>query len=245
MSHSRPPNAVSIPKSLCDCASLCPREICVELSELSDASLKFLAHETNHAFIDKTSFIRNLTGRDISQLEGDDCVRCKRLKVAIVEDDSELASMKSLRKEELTKFTIPKLKGICDYLGVKAKGNKVDIINTIVDCEIAGVDDVSARQKKISSLFQQCAPGDGVCSNMYRAHFSKVDKFNTLFYRIRPSPTQIHELLRIYLDVLSIVCVNAYSLFCVENHRIKKEDKKYLLEEVIGQIIEGFLAQSL
>ena len=120
------------------------------------------------------------------------------------------------------KRKVPELRDECDELGLSGKGKKVEIIDRLIDYHADNVPTFHVVENEVSDLFRPAKEGPGFISDLYSTHFSKIDRFNANFYKVRPRPTRRRDAKRIYVDLLVICVLNVHGIHIA----IKEKNKE-------------------
>jgi hypothetical protein len=174
----------------CGCDTKWPRAEAEELCKLSEPVLTRLAIQMGLTQRSKDAIVEAITQRDMSKPKEDDCALCFQKKRKFVANADDHVTELSKRETELQLLRVADLKDICYKLSLPASGTKPELVARIAAAEILHTGSEREMRLCIQNMFSCVRAGRGVVCDFYKLHFSKVDKFNTLFYRLRPPVTK-------------------------------------------------------
>jgi hypothetical protein len=231
-------NAFSTGSISCACSTKWPRSEAEELNRLSEAALVLLAQRLGIVQRSKAAIIEVITQRDLSKSDEADCSTCFEKKRKFVADSGSYTLELSARQNELQSLRVVELKDLCFKLQVGSSGTKAELVSRIASAEILQTGSEREMKGFIQDQFSCVRSGRGLVCEFYKSHFSKVDKFNSLFYRMRPPVTKKNEMTRMYLDAVFVGVLNAYAMWSTENHKHLKTTTKLQMENVVKVLID-------
>jgi hypothetical protein len=136
--------------------------------------------------------------------------------------------------DELNSHTVLELRAMLTAKGLKAGGNKNELINRLLRYSQTASTGVSPEQEFIKSFCAFSFSQDPPHHIFYRKHFNSIDKHDKLFYRLASSFHIPHWRTKMLLSILLSAVVNSWVLYREEH----SEDLPVFVEAVGNKFMD-------